>query len=352
VSVAESPKQEGLLYAGTDDGVIRSAKSGGQNWRMVSSFPGVPDTAFVADIVASRHDAAVAYAVINNHKAGDFKPYVIRTGDKGRSWAQITGDLPARGSTWSIAEDPLKPGLLFTGTEFGVFVSFSDGGKWIQMKGGLPTIPVRDIATHERENDLVLATFGRGFYILDDYSPLRRLTPEVFGGGATLLPTRDARMFIRSSPLGGSGKASQGDAFYVAPNPPDGAALTWYLKDGLKSARDRRRDAEKAAARKNEDVAYPAWISSAPRSVKGGPGDRADGQRRGGNVVRRIHRPRRRRASRSVEPQVPVVGPGDGRGADQRRRRRRRLCPERTAGRPRHHHGSARPAGRRRRHSA
>ncbi|HEX9166717.1 MAG TPA: sialidase family protein [Gemmatimonadales bacterium] len=321
VAVAESPRQEGLLYAGTDDGLIQVSEDGGQNWRMVSSFPGVPDTAFVADIVASRHDAAVAYAVINNHKAGDFRPYVVRTGDKGRTWAQITGDLPARGSTWSIAEDPVKPGLLFAGTEFGVFVAFSDGGKWIQMKGGLPTIPVRDIAIQERDNDLVLATFGRGFYILDDYSPLRRLTPEVLAGGATLLPTRDARMFIRSSPLGGSGRASQGDAFYVAPNPPDGAAFTWYLKDGLKTARDRRRDAEKAAARKNEDVTYPAWDQLRAEEREEAPAMVLTVSDEAGNVVRRITGPagaglQRVHWNLRYPSSAPVTGAAPARGGD------------------------------------
>jgi photosystem II stability/assembly factor-like uncharacterized protein len=169
-ALAESPKAEGLLYAGTDDGLLHITEDGGKNWRKVASIPGVPDSSFVAYLEASPHDANVAYAAINNFKRGDFAPYLVRTTDRGRTWTVITGGLPTRGPTHAIRADHVTPGLLFAGTEFGLFVSFDNGTRWQPMKGGLPTIAVYDIAIQPEMNDLVLGTFGRGIYVLDDYS--------------------------------------------------------------------------------------------------------------------------------------------------------------------------------------
>jgi photosystem II stability/assembly factor-like uncharacterized protein len=161
VSLSESRRQEGLLYAGTDDGLVQITEDGGTIWRAVATFPGVPDTSFVADLEASKHDASTVYAAFNHHKAGDYKPYVLKSADRGRTWSSIAGDLPERGPVWAIAQDHVDPNLLFAGTEFGVFATLDGGQRWIQLKGGLPTIAVRDLAIQEREVDLVLATFGR-----------------------------------------------------------------------------------------------------------------------------------------------------------------------------------------------
>jgi photosystem II stability/assembly factor-like uncharacterized protein len=291
VAVTESPKREGLLYAGTDDGLIQVTEDGGQTWRTQDHFDGVPDTTFVADLVASQHDENVVYAVFNNQKSGDFAPYVLRSSDRGRSWSAIAGDLPARGPAWTIAEDHEQPNLLFVGTEFGVYTTVDGGKKWIRMRGGLPTIPVRDIAIQRKQNDLVLATFGRGFYVLDDYSALRKLTPELMAAEATLLPVRTAPMFLPASPLGGSNKASQGDAFFTAPNPPVGATFTWYLKSGLKSRKQQRQEAEKAAARKGEDVAYPSWDALQAEDREEAPTMVLTVTDEAGNVIRRLTGP-------------------------------------------------------------
>ena len=174
-AIAESPKTEGLLYVGTDDGLVQVSEDGGKNWRRVDALPGVPSNAYIARIRASQHDARTVYVAVENHQNGDFKPYLVKSTDAGRTWTSIAGDLPARGSTYAFAEDHVDPNLLFAGTEFAAWAS-KDGGKhWFKLPG-LPTIAVRDLAIQKRENDLVIATFGRGFYVMDDYTPLRRAT--------------------------------------------------------------------------------------------------------------------------------------------------------------------------------
>ncbi len=263
VSLSESPAAEGVLYAGCDDGLIQVTEDGGKNWRKIERVDGVPDGTYVSYLAASRFDGNTVYATFDNHKNADFKPYVARSADLGRSWTSISGDLPARGSAYCLAEDSKDPNLLFVGTEFGVFFT-GDGGKhWVQLKGGLPVIAVRDLAVQARENDLVLATFGRGFYVLDDYTPLRGLTPAQLEAGPALFPVKPAWTYVERRPLGGRGKASQGDAFYTAPNPPFGATLTYYLKEKLQTLKEKRqaeeKKAEKAKSKAESAPPYPGW---------------------------------------------------------------------------------------------
>ncbi|HLB54038.1 MAG TPA: hypothetical protein VJK71_02935 [Gemmatimonadales bacterium] len=259
VSLAESPAKEGLLYAGTDDGLIHVTEDAGGSWRKVETFPGVPEMTFVSTLAASRHVPNTVYAGFNNHKAGDYKPYLLKSSDGGRSWTSIAGNLPERGSVWSFAEDHVNPDLLFVGTEFGGYFTPDGGKRWIKLSG-LPTIPVRDIVIHRKNNDLVLATFGRGFWILDDYSPLRD-APRTVEQRIALLPVREAKMYVEASPLGGGLRGSQGDALYTARNPAYGAVFTWFLRSELRTIRARRLAAEKAAAAKGQNVPYPSWDS-------------------------------------------------------------------------------------------
>jgi len=163
VALTESPKKEGLLYVGTDDGLIQVTENGGQSWRKEEKFPSVPDHTYVNRLFASQHDANTLYASFDNHKNADLAPYVLKSTDAGRTWKSIKGDLPANGPVLAIAEDWVSPNLLFVGTEFGLYFTLDGGGKWIRLKGGLPTIAVRDLAIQKLENDLVAATFGRGF---------------------------------------------------------------------------------------------------------------------------------------------------------------------------------------------
>jgi photosystem II stability/assembly factor-like uncharacterized protein len=256
-ALSESPLVEGLLYVGTDDGLVHVSEDGGTTWRKIESFPGVPQMTFVSRLQASLRGADVVYAAFDNHKKGDFKPYLLRSNDRGRTWTSVAGDLPEGEVVYAVAEDTKEPSLLFAGCEFGAYFSLDGGAHWIKLKGGIPTIAVRDLAVQARENDLVLATFGRGFYILDDYTPLRGLTRETLEKPAALFMVKDAQAYIEYSPLGGKGKASLGDAFFTADNPPFGAVFTYYLKDDLKTKKELRHEAEKEAEKKGIAPAYP-----------------------------------------------------------------------------------------------
>ncbi|MBZ5552442.1 MAG: glycosyl hydrolase [Acidobacteriia bacterium] len=258
VALAESPKKEGLLYVGTDDGLVQVSEDGGSNWRKIEKFPGVPDMTYVSRLLASQHDVNTVYAAFENHKNNDFAPYVLKSTDTGKSWTSISGNLPANGPVLAIAEDTANPNLLFAGTEFGLFFTIDGGQKWIQLKGGLPVIAVRDLVIQKREGDLVVATFGRGFYILDDLTPLRGLKLETVKQNASLFPVKETLMYIPSQPLGGRGKSFQGESFYTADNPLFGATLTYYLKDSLKSTKEKRQAAEKSAMKKGSTVPYPS----------------------------------------------------------------------------------------------
>ncbi len=316
VSFDESPLQEGLLYAGTDDGLIQVSEDGGESWREVERFPGVPDLTYVADVIASRHDPDTVYAVFDNHKEGDFKPYVLKSGDRGRTWSSITGDLPERHVVWSLVEDHERPELLFAGTELGLFFTLDGGRRWIELQGGVPTIAFRDLEIQRRESDLVGASFGRGFFILDDYSPLRDVTPERLAEEAVLFPVKDAWMFIEKRPLGESEKGVLGHAHFTAPNPPFGATLTFYLRDELKSRKQLRQEAEAERIEKNEPVSYPSWEALRAEDREQSPATLLIITDEDANVVRRLEGPTtpgfHRVAWDLRYPSVEPVGRTDG----------------------------------------
>jgi photosystem II stability/assembly factor-like uncharacterized protein len=290
-SVFESPKKEGLIYVGTDDGLIQVTEDAGKNWRKIDSFPGVPEMTYVARVVASQHEANTVYAAFDNHKRSDFAAYLLKSTDAGRSWTSIKSNLPANGPVLAIAEDHVNPNLLFIGTEFGVFFTIDGGKKWIQLKGGLPTISVRDLAIQKRENDLVLATFGRSIYILDDYTSLRNLRPETLNGEAALFPVKDALMFIQSQPLGGRGKSFQGESFYTADNPPYGATFTYYLKEAPRTRKQQRQEAEKEADKKGQPVYQPTLDELRAEDEEEAPAIMFTVKDGEGRVVRRLSAP-------------------------------------------------------------
>jgi photosystem II stability/assembly factor-like uncharacterized protein len=259
VSLSESPLVEGVLYAGSDDGLISISENSGGDWRKVDNVAGVAQNSYVSALAASRHSADVVYAAFDNHKQGDFKPYLYRSADRGRTWTSIAGDLPARGTVYAVAEDAKLPNLLFAGTEFGLYFTTDGGKKWLQLKGGMPLIAVRDIAVQSRADDLVIATFGRGFYILDDLSPLRAATPELLAKDTALLPLRPAEMFIPAQPYGFRDKGFLGTDHYMAPNPPFGAIFTYYLKDSIEGRKKTRQKEEKKVVEKGGELVYPSW---------------------------------------------------------------------------------------------
>ncbi len=270
-SLAQSPLNAQVLYAGTDDGLIQISGDGGENWTQVDSLPGVKDGFFVNDIKADLHDENTVYVAVDQHKNGDFAPYLFKSNNKGRSWRSITGDLPERHLVWRVVQDHVNPALMFAGTEFGVFFTIDGGGKWIELKGGVPQIPFRDLAIQRREQDLVGATFGRGFFILDDYSPLREVSEEMLNGEVHLFKPRDAKWYIERRPLGGDTKASQGDAFYTAPNPPFGAVFTYYLGEELKSKKAQRKEAEKKRIENKQNTPSPGFDALREEELEDAP---------------------------------------------------------------------------------
>lgn len=290
-ALAESPRKEGLIYVGTDDGLIQVTEDAGKNWRKIEKFPGLADMAYVSRIIASYHDANTVYAAFENHQNADFKPYLLKSANAGRTWTSIAANLPANGPVWAIAEDHSNPNLLFVGTEFGLYFSIDGGQKWVQLKGGLPTIQVRDLNIQRRENDLVVGTFGRGIYILDNYIPLRLLKPEMLKQEAQVFPVKDALMYIQSQPLGGRGKSFQGESFFAAENPPFGATFTYYLKEEIKTKKAKRQEAEKEAAKKNAAIALPSQSTLSAEEEEEAPAiiiTVADSE---GRVVRRLTGP-------------------------------------------------------------
>ena len=292
-SLAESPIAEGLLYVGTDDGLIQISENGGGNWRAVEvgSLPGVPSGSFVNDIKADIFDADTVYVALDDHKSGNFKPFLFKSTDRGRTWSSIAGDLPGRHLVWRIVQDHIKADLLFAGTEFGLFVTTNGGGHWDKMGGNVPTIPFRDLAIQRRENDLVGATFGRGFFVLDDYSCLRELSNDGLTQEALLFSVRDAWWYIQRSPLGDTGVASLGAAHYIAPNPPFGAVFTYHLGDALLSQEKKRRKAEKELEKNGDDTPRPDWDQLEQERREEKPTIVLTVRNQAGEIVRRLEGP-------------------------------------------------------------
>jgi len=289
-SLAESPKAEGLLYAGTDDGLIQVTEDGGQSWRKVevSSLPGVPPAAFVNDIKADLFDASTVYVALDDHKSGDRRPFLLKSADRGRTWRSIAGDLPARHLVWRVVQDHVKPGLLFAATEFGVFFTTDGGGRWVKLTGGVPTISFRDLAIQRRENDLVCASFGRGIYVLDDYSALREVSEEALAKPAALFPTRKAWWYVPQEPLGEPGRASQGAAHFMAENPPFGAVFTYHLAEEIRSREKERQEAEKPMVEAGKDTPFPGWEAVEAERREPKPAVVLTVRDEAGNVVRRV----------------------------------------------------------------
>ncbi len=295
VSLDESPLLEGLIWVGTDDGLVQVTEDGGKNWRKIEQLPGVPPWTYVSDVFASPRDANTVFVALNNWQRGDYKPYVVKSSDRGRTWTNITGNLPDRHDVYAVIQDHVNGDLLFAGTEFGVFFTVDGGRNWVQLKGGMPSIQVRDMAVQRRETDLVLATFGRGFYILDDYSALRELTPQALAEEARLFPLRDAYVY---SPTGvapdGSAAIGPMGGNWIAPNPPFGAVFTLHLKQELPAdaklvltiadetgKQVRRIELDKTAGLKR--VAWPLR-ADAPAPAAGAAGA-AQGQRGAGGAA-------------------------------------------------------------------
>ncbi|MEY2440469.1 MAG: hypothetical protein QOI34_1854 [Verrucomicrobiota bacterium] len=228
--ISESPKDKSVIWAGTDDGNLQLTRDGGKTWNnVVANVTGLPKNSWVSWVQGSNFDPATAYAAFDRHTVGDLAPYVYRTTDFGATWTALATPQESkgvRGYAHVIKEDLLQPNLLFLGTEFGLYVSVDSGKAWAQFKGSrFPTVAVRDFAIQPRQNDLVLATHGRGIWIIDDITPLRALTPEMLAQDGAFISTRQVQQRIQ-----GNGGWANGDAVFVGDNPPDGAVITYYQK--------------------------------------------------------------------------------------------------------------------------
>ena len=227
VSIDESPLLEGLLYIGTDDGLLQVSEDAGKTWRRVESFPGVPPGSYVTDVAASPRDSNVVFVALNNWQRGDYKPYLLRSSDRGRTFTSIAGNLPARHPVWAVNADHVNGDLIFAGTEFALFFTVDGGQRWVQLRGGLPVAQIRDMDIQRRETDLVLGTFGRSFYVLDDYSALREVSAQTLGEEARLFPLRHAYQY----PVLGQQRAVESN--WTTDNPPYGAMFTYHVRQDL-----------------------------------------------------------------------------------------------------------------------
>jgi photosystem II stability/assembly factor-like uncharacterized protein len=270
-AISESPLVEGLLYTGSDDGLIHISEDGGENWHQ-SKAPGpFPDRSFINDVEASSHDENTVFAVVDGHKFGDYSPYLYMSKDRGESWESIAGDLPEETIVWVIKQDHKDENLLFIGTEYGLYFSYNKGSNWVKLGAGVPTIPFRDVELHQRDDDLVGATFGRGFYVLDDYSSLREISSAVEAENNTLFGVRDAWWYIPNVPMQAKGMPTLGSDSYVADNPPYGAVFTYYLKDMPQTAKAKRKASEKSLRKEGESIPFPGWENLREEANEGSP---------------------------------------------------------------------------------
>jgi len=284
---SESPVDENILWAGTDDGLIQVSKDGGENWKKIDlkKVRGVPENAYINDIRADLFDANTVYVALDNHKEGDFKPYLIKSSNLGKSWQSLAKDLPEKHLVWRIVQDHINPKLLFIGTEFGLFFTVDGGKQWLELNGGIPTISTRDVKIQRRENDLVVGTFGRGIYILDDYAPLRNLTKKTMEKDALLYaPSRPVKWFK----LDANHTNTDGNDRYSADNPAHGATLTYFLKNSLLTKKEQRQKDEKKMVKDKKYPKYPKWEDIERENQEPKPAVYIEIRDAAGNFVNRV----------------------------------------------------------------
>ncbi|MEQ9006964.1 MAG: glycosyl hydrolase, partial [Ekhidna sp.] len=250
------------------------------------SRPCLDPRSYVNDVKADLFDESTLYAALDNHKEGDYRPYLVKSTDKGATWTRIENGLGDKNLVWRIVQDHVNKDLLFAATEFGVYFTVDGGSSWTELTGGIPTISFRDLAIQRRENDLVAASFGRGFYILDDYSALRNVSKNQIAQEATLFEPRKAWWYIERSVLDFDDKrGSQGSQLFVAPNPDFGAVFTYYLKDGYKSLEEERQANEKG---KSGNIPFPGWDALDDETREMGPFVYLEIKDQSGKVVNRV----------------------------------------------------------------
>ncbi|MEO0423048.1 MAG: glycosyl hydrolase [Pseudomonadota bacterium] len=275
-AISESPRDGARLWTGSDDGLVHTSDDGGERWRQVTPPP-LPAQAFINDVEASQHAVDGAFIAADNHKTGDYKPYLFATDDGGRSWRDISGNLADGVIVWAIQQDHIEPNLLFLGAENGLYVTLDGGKHWRRFSAGVPTISFRDVKLQRRDDDVVGATFGRGLYVLDDYGPLRAAAADLRQGGdgipgddaGALFAVRDAWWFLPAQPGQAIGLPTQGSSAWRTPNPPHGAVFNVFLSDVPLSAKKARREQEQSQAKDGADVAFPGFETLRDEALAG-----------------------------------------------------------------------------------
>jgi photosystem II stability/assembly factor-like uncharacterized protein len=265
-SLSESPVKEGLIWVGTDDGYIQVTSNGGSSWKSIPVTKlGLPERSFVNDIKADLFDSNTVYVSLDNHKEGDLSPYLFRSTDLGESWESISSNIPDTTLIWRFVQDYINKDLFFLATEFGIYTSLNAGDSW-QKIGGSPTISFRDIVIQKRENDLVGASFGRGFFVLDDYSALREMNSENLAAKGKLFKPRDAKLFRPRNSLGNTG-----GQFYIADNPTYGAVFTYHLNDVPKTSKSIRIQSERQLNNSGSDIPFPGYDKLSDEMIEKSP---------------------------------------------------------------------------------
>lgn len=284
---AESPVDENIMWVGTDDGLIQVTTDGGKNWKKIEldDIKGIPENAYVNDIRADLFDPNTVYVALDNHKEGDFKPYLIKSTNLGKKWTSLADTLPEKHLVWRIVQDHKNKNLMFIGTEFGVFFTVNGGKKWVELDGGIPTISTRDVQLQRREDDLVVGTFGRGIYILDDYSPLRTLTEKALEEEVLFFaPSVPVKWFS----LDTNHSDGDGNDAFAAANPEHGATFTYYLKDSLLTDKEKRQQAEKEMVKEKKYPKYPSWEQVEEENLQPKPSVYIEVTDTQGNVIKRV----------------------------------------------------------------
>jgi hypothetical protein len=227
-TLAESPALPGLLWVGTEDGNVQLSRDSGITWTNVAdNIPGKPQTHLISRVRPSKFDAATCYVSVDGHRSDDHKPYVYVSNDFGATWKSIVSNLPSVGNVNVIAEDPMNRNLLYVGTEYGLYISLDGGAEWKRFMSGLPTVRVDDIQIHPRDNDLIVATHGRGIYILDDITPLQQLNDRVLAADAHLFEPRPGTQWRQDPTVA---RSIGGAKHFRGTNPQPGTAISYYLK--------------------------------------------------------------------------------------------------------------------------
>ena len=269
-AITESPVSEGTIFVGSDDGRLHATANGGETWETMSAVPSKAEPMFINDMEASLFDGQTVFVVGDNHKLGDYSPYVYKSTNRGKNWTSIMGDLPEDTIVWAIQQDHENRDLLFLGAEDGAYFTVNGGENWFKL-AGTPTISFRDIKIQRRDNDLVGATFGRGIYILDDYTPLRLMSEPSFGEAVTLFPVRDAWWYVPSVPTQAVGMPTFGSDSFRTKNPEFGATFGYFLPEALQTAKEERTEREKSLREADKSAPFPGWDQLAFEQTEADP---------------------------------------------------------------------------------